>query len=129
MNDAAIPDQAKQFLLRHIDSIAQWEGLLLLRANPGEAWDVGAVARNLYISEVETAALLDRLTERGILARLDTPEGIAYRYQPVGEDLGRIVTELADLYRQYLIPITNLIHARPKSRVQEFANAFRIRKD
>jgi hypothetical protein len=36
---------------------------------------------------------------------------------------------LADVYARYLVPVTNLIHAKPKSRVQEFADAFKLRKD
>ncbi|MBW8880182.1 MAG: hypothetical protein JF615_01810 [Asticcacaulis sp.] len=130
MSDGAIPDEARQFLLRNIDSIAQWEGLLWLRSRADQAWPVAEIARNLYISEDETAALLEQLEKRGLVTVEDSP---AYRYKPKDEDLDRIVAEVADLYRQYLIPITQLIHGgsqeRAKRGVQAFANAFRIRKD
>lgn len=129
MTDGDIPDQAKQFLLRHIDSIAQWEGLLCLRAHPDRDLDTATIARHLYISPEETTALMSRLVTDGLATLTDTPAGPVFRYAPTTEDLDRTVALTADLYRQYLIPITNLIHARPKSRVQEFANAFRIRKD
>ncbi|ESQ93350.1 hypothetical protein ABAC460_01195 [Asticcacaulis sp. AC460] len=126
MTDGDIPDQAKQFLLHHIDSIAQWEGLLCLRLNAGKDLDAAAIARHLYITPENAAGLMTRLVSRGLVAVTD---GHIFRYAPATPELDQVVTLTADLYRQYLIPITNLIHSRPKSRVQEFANAFRIRKD
>ena len=120
-----IPNDARQFLLRNIDSVAQWEGLLWLRGHPDKAWDAGVVARHLYISEEETAALLASLVERQILA---VDEGRLYRYRPEAPEMDALIGQCADLYRQYLIPVTKIIHSKPK-RVQAFADAFRIRKD
>ena len=40
-----------------------------------------------------------------------------------------MVGQVADLYSRYLVPVTNLIHTKKTSRIQEFADAFRIRKD
>lgn len=37
-----IPDDVREFVIRHIESVAQLEALLLLRANPDRAWDVAA---------------------------------------------------------------------------------------
>ncbi len=125
MTDSVIPNDARQFLLRNIDSVAQWEGLLWLRGHADTAWDAAAVARHLYISESETAVLLNGLVERGIVAAED---GGLYRYKPARPETDVLVGSCADLYRQYLIPVTKIIHSKP-SRVQAFADAFRIRKD
>lgn len=38
------------------------------------------------------------------------------------------VGRLEALYRTHLIPITNMIHAKPR-RIREFADAFRFRKE
>ena len=65
MTEEPIPDDIRQFILRSIDSIAQLEALLLLRANPQETWDVHVIARRLYITEQETSVLLTGLTSRG----------------------------------------------------------------
>jgi len=35
----------------------------------------------------------------------------------------------AEAYAKHLVPVTNLIHSKPKPRIQEFADAFRFRKD
>jgi len=126
MTDSVIPDDARQFLLKSIDSIAQWEGLLLLRAHDGQGLAAVEIARDLYISEAETVALLTPLVEHRILMAEDG----RYIYQPESAELDALIGRVADLYRQYLIPVTQFIHAKPaKSRVQAFADAFRIRKD
>ena len=125
MSEGAIPDDVQQFLLKTIDSVAQWEAVLFLRAHVGSPMDVAAVAGHLYISEAEVAPLLAQLTRRNILTESDG----RYAYAPKTEALDDKIGRVADLYRQYLIPVTNLIHSKPRSRVQEFATAFRIRKD
>ena len=129
MNNGVIPEDARQFLLTSIDSIAQLEGLLWLRAHVGQGWDAATLARHLYIAEVEAAALLEPLVQRGLVA----VEQGQYAYRPATPELDDMVARIADLYRQYLIPVTNLIHAKPpdksKSRIEAFADAFRLRKD
>lgn len=125
MSDGAIPDDVRQFLLKTIDSVAQWEAVLFLRAHAGTAMGVAAVAGHLYISEAEVAPQLASLVGRGLLKDADGQ----YIYAPKSDGLDAMVGRTADVYRQYLIPVTNIIHSKPRSRVQEFANAFRIRKD
>jgi hypothetical protein len=39
------------------------------------------------------------------------------------------VNQVAACYAKYLIPVTNLIHTKPRTRVQEFADAFKLRKE
>ena len=40
-----------------------------------------------------------------------------------------LVGRLARFYGTHLIPVTNLIHGKPVSRIREFADAFKLRKD
>ena len=129
MNNDVIPNHVKQFLLKHIDSIAQWEGLLLLRAQREMMWTKEQVARNLYLNETEAARLLSHLCSHGFVATSKSGKNPIYTYQPKSEELRQLVDETSDLYKHYLIPITHLIHSKSKSRIQEFADAFLIRKD
>jgi hypothetical protein len=39
-----------------------------------------------------------------------------------------MIARLADVYARHLIPVTNLIHSKPR-RIREFADAFKLRKD
>jgi predicted transcriptional regulator len=124
-----IPEDVKQFLLKSIDSIAQWEGLLLLQARPEKAWDVTEVAQNLYLLEADAARLLAALEALGMIKTEPTPDPALYRYEPRAALDDVIIKRAAELYKQSVIPITKVIHSKSKSRVQAFADAFRIRKD
>ena len=128
MADDLIPEDLKVFLLRRIDSIAQLEALLLLRANPELDWSAEALAKRLYITAQETAGLLDSLCTDGFLiAQGGRP--LCYRYNPTSSELAHMVDRVAEIYARYLIPVTHLIHSKPRTRVQEFADAFKLRKD
>lgn len=127
MTEDLIPNDVKQFILKSIDSIAQLEALLLLRANPQEKWNVPAVAKRLYITDQETAPLLINLCEQGLL--VVGQDAGAYVYQPISADLTQMVDRLAEIYAKHLVPVTNLVHSKPRTRIQEFADAFRLRKD
>lgn len=125
MNDEIIPDDIRQFFLQHIDSIAQWEGLLLLRADPETGWNAEAIARRLYINQAEADEILSQLYAKGFLAA--TPP--LYRYQADLPEKEQLIMRAAELYTQHLVPITHLIHSKAKMKVQQFADAFKIRKD
>jgi hypothetical protein len=53
---------------------------------------------------------------------------LAYRYQPDSPKLAEMVDRLAEFYSKYLVPVTNLIHSKPQTKVQQFAAAFKLRK-
>jgi len=124
----SLPYDVELFILRSIDSIAQLEALLLLRGNQAEEWEIGKVAGRLYISEQETATLLKRLNDEGFIAARGDPL-LRYQYQPRSAELAQMIDRLAEIYAKQLVPVTNLIHAKPRTRIQEFADAFRLRKD
>jgi hypothetical protein len=126
MTEDPIPNDIRQFILRCIDSVAQLEALLLLRANPQENWNTVSISKRLYISEQETAPLLTNLCDQGLVVLNELTEVI---YQPASAELSQMVDSLAAIYARHLVPVTNLIHSKPRSRMQEFADAFRLRKD
>lgn len=123
MVDTAIPDDVRDYIIDQIDSIAQLEAVMLLRAQPGESWDVAKISRRLYVSEAEVSEALDRLVDAGTVC---FENGVfSYSPAPGARDL---IERVTDTYRRQLIAVTNLIHSKP-SRIQKFANAFKFRKD
>ena len=122
MVDDVIPDDVRDFILRHIDSVAELEALLLLRANR-EPWDVPRTAARLYASQDQIKDVLTHLSADGLLVK----ENERFRYETSGEQAD-IINRLAEVYRRNLIPVTNVIHGKP-SRIREFADAFKFRKD
>jgi hypothetical protein len=123
MSEAPLPEQVQHLILRHIDTVAQLEALLFLREHPAEKWDAVAVAKRLYAPAGEMAASLAALCNDGFLVR----EGELYRYAPSSDDQAR-VDALAKAYARQLIPVTNLIHSKPRN-IRAFSDAFKFRKD
>jgi nucleoside-diphosphate-sugar epimerase len=117
MPDNPIPLDLQIFIVRHIDSIAQIEALLLLRRHAPEKWDLASTSQRLYISEQETLEILENLCEEGI-----------YHFACRTPETEQMVKRLAEAYAENLIAVTNIIHGKPR-RIREFANAFKLRKD
>jgi len=109
MVDELIPADLRDFILRHIDTVAQWEALLLLRANPADTWDVGKIARRLYASDSDIADLLKRLCQGGLLS---FNNGL-FRYEGASTEQRVAIDRLAAIYSRHLIPVTNIIHDKP----------------
>ena len=123
-----IPEDIEQFILEKIDSVAEMEALLLLRSKPEESWSIASLAKRLYVAEELTAKIVDHLCREGLLT-LGSNEHPSYRYEPKSQELRNSVDRVADMYTKHLVRISTLIHSKPRVRVQEFADAFRLRKD
>jgi hypothetical protein len=126
MDKAIIPEDLRRFILTSVPSVPFLEALLLLRADPAQAWHAETLARRLYISERVAEALLDDLCKAGIAA---CPGAGGYRYHPAAETLRDRIDELAELYAKHLVDVTNLIHSSLDRKAQQFADAFKWRKD
>ena len=123
MIDEPIPADLRDFILRYIDSVAHLEALLLLRTNPEISWEAPAVAARLYIGEQQAAEVLAQLCGERLLAC----ENNLYRYGGQFPETVSMIDRLAESYAKQLIPITNLIHGKPR-RIRQFADAFKFRK-
>jgi hypothetical protein len=124
MTDEPIPADLREFILRNIDSVAHLEALLLLRANPQTSWDIPAVAGRLYTAEKQASEVLVQLCAEGLILC----ENDLYRYGGQSSETLAMIDRLAEFYAKQLIPITNLIHGKPR-RIRQFADAFKFRKD
>jgi hypothetical protein len=123
VNDV-IPPEVRDFIIRHIDSVSQLEALLILHAHPEESWEVGRIASRVYASDRELGAVLERFSAEGFVTR----EGDLYRYDGKDPAADRTVAELARCYASHLIPVTNMIHSKPRG-MRSFSDAFKLRKD
>jgi hypothetical protein len=119
----SLPVEVREFVQKHISSVAELEALLLLRQPITEYWTAAPLAGRLYVSEAAAAEVLDALFQRGFLIASSE----RYRFAPAAEELRAGLDAVALAYPRFLIPITDLIHARPVSAPQRFADAFRVR--
>ena len=127
MAKSPVPEGVRGFIAEHIDSVAELEALLLMRRDPEVGWNRAVLAERLYIGEEqagEAAAKLHSLN----LASATGSEPVTYHYRPSTPELDEAVGRVAEAYSKYLIPVTTLIHEKPQSRVQQFADAFKLKR-
>ena len=125
MNKEGIPADVRRFVLTSIPSVPFLEALLLLRSAAQSGWTAGELARRLYVPEPTALDLLDRLHEAGFAER-DGPDRYRYAAAPA---LAAIVERLEHCYATRLVEVTALIHAKIDKRAQQFADAFRWKKE
>ena len=121
-----IPDEVRRFILTSIPSVPYLEALLLLRAEPRQHWDAHRLAGRLYIGEPQASALLQAMQQAGVTQPQDDGR---FSYGPAQPELGALIARLADAYAQDLVGVTDLIHSRVDKRAQQFADAFRWKKE
>jgi hypothetical protein len=127
MANDLIPEDVRRFIVEKIDSVADLEGLLLLQRNEGSEWNADSLARELYTNREQAGEVLEALHLLGFLT-VKKNEPRTFQYQPATANLAELVSRIAEVYSKYLIPVTNLIHSKPETRVQKFADAFDLRK-
>ena len=125
MTRPELSPELRRFILTSIPSVPYLEAVLLLRGEPHREWDTAAAARRLYLPETHTAELLQGLQDAGIALR--GPAGL--RYAPATDELRTVIDQLAAHYAADLVGVTDLIHSRVDKKAQQFADAFRFRKD
>lgn len=128
MADDLIPEEIRQFVLENIESVAEMEGLLLMRKSPDSEWKADRLAKELYTSQQQAEDILFHLHSRGFLS-VSAGNTPSYQYGPDSSTIASTVESVADMYSKYLVPVTNLIHLKPREKVNQFAEAFRLRKE
>lgn len=118
-----VPDDIRDFILKHIASVAQIEALLLIWATPEKRWGVPQIAARIYNSETETAKALEGLCADGLLERKDDTFGLN-----ISEEVVEIIGRLREAYARHLIPVTAVIHSKSRG-PHSSAETRRARRD
>ena len=125
MTTSELPADIRRFILTSIPSVPYLEAVLLLRAEPQQSWTGSLLAQRLYVPERTAADLVAQLRDGGVAE----PAGeTAVRYA-AGPELADLIDRLAHAYTAQLMTVTDLIHSRVERRAQQFADAFRFRKE
>jgi hypothetical protein len=117
--------ELKQFMVQHIESLAQLEVLLYLRDNKDRTIHPREVGGRLALTSDMAPVILADLARRGFIVQ---NQG-TFQYQPAIPETARLIDLLADAYRTRRVTVTTQIYSRPLERVKSFANAFRFRKE
>jgi hypothetical protein len=126
-HEQAIADDVRRFILTSIPSVPFMEAILLFKALPGQAIENRSVAERLYVSEKQAAALVEQLAAARIIERVPGDPD-AHRFAPSPE-LAAMLDKATHAYVHNLIGVTRLIPSRTDRMAQQFADAFKFRKD
>jgi hypothetical protein len=124
----SLPDPLRRFILASIPSVPYLEAVLLLRSDPGAVWDAKRIAQRLYLRPAVARELLAQLAAAGMAAPAPD-EDSGFRFQPESPELAAMLEQVAHAYAVDLVGVTGLIHSRIDKRAQQFADAFRWRKE
>lgn len=122
------PLAVRKFVFTYIDSVEQISILLLLRDNPSRNWTVEELTSQLRSSVSGIKKRLNELYERKVLQR-DTSNDRYYRYLPFDEEIREEIEQLAVFNRTHPYKVLELIYSRQEKALQEFANAFKFKRD
>jgi hypothetical protein len=122
-----LPEEARALVMRHIESPAFLEVLLLFSGGGDRSWTPRDVGRARDLDEVTISRALVALRQGGLL-KVTISDELHYRYAPP-PDTARAVQALAEYHRDHPGKVVELILAGPPRSLRRFADAFRIRKD
>ncbi len=123
--EPGVPVEVRRFLTAEIESVAQLEVLLLLRAAADKEWGVDEIARALVMQKSAVAAWLDKMASRRLLRHT----GSTYRYAPSSADVEGTIDRLAESYATYRLAVIRAIFPPSSEGAARFSDAFRIRRE
>lgn len=124
MPESQIPDEVRRFVTENVRSVAQLEILLLLTNSPERSWSVAELYHEVLSNEQLVEQTLAWFCQRGLAARSDG----RHRFSGTESQLG-VVNQLAVLYRDRPARVVQALYEPKVSEIDEFARAFKIRKD
>jgi hypothetical protein len=128
VSESAFSKELDKFIAEEIQSLEQLEILLLLSGNPHKWWTAKGAYEVIKSNPASVEARLEEMTVRRAL-RKETENEVRYQFAPEDPALWTIVNELRDAYKERPVKVVQAIYSKPPDAVQEFARAFRVRKE
>jgi hypothetical protein len=128
MSESGFSNELDKFIAREINSLEQLEILLFVSGNPHKWWTVQDVYNVVKSSLQSVGERLNEMVERGLL-RKETDAEVRYQFAPSDENVWNLTSELRTAYKEKSVKVVQAIYSKPPDAVQEFAKAFRLRKD
>jgi hypothetical protein len=126
MEDADFSDAFCRFIQTSIPTVEAAELLLAFYREAGEPLSAARAAQRLgpgsTLVQAEAARLVEAFQSRGLLAK----DGDTFRYR--GGNDAQYVEVLAQAYQERPVTLVRIIYALRDSKIQSFAEAFRLRK-
>jgi hypothetical protein len=123
--DDAFSNDVREFIGKHIHSVAQLEILLMLRSEPTRYWSADEITKKLYLQLQMTERLLLNMVQRGFAVQSDS----GFRYHPANSSDRGAIDRLAQVYHERRVAVTAEIFSKPIDSLRAFSDAFRMRKE
>jgi hypothetical protein len=128
MDDSAFSDQFCRFLQGSVPSVLAAELLLALAKERDRWWEVGELVATLpqtdHVAVEDVWTYIDDNWRR--LVAIGSNRKV--RYRPAEAELDDFVQALAMAYNERPVTLIRLIYAFRDSKIQSFAQAFRIKR-
>jgi hypothetical protein len=128
VSERVFSEDLEKFIAAEINSLEQLEILLLLSGNPHKWWTASGVYEVVKSSMQSVQDRLDEMVAREFL-RKEIDSEVRYQFAPTNGDVWRIISELREAYKERSVKVVQAIYSKPPDAVQEFARAFRLRRD
>lgn len=121
LNDALV-----EFVQSHLGSVWALKLMLIMMAEPARVWAAPELVRELRGTDTLISRLLARFQVIGLAAEGDAGTWI---WQPATPELEAMSKGVRDAYEVTPFGVIQAIAEAPDSRLRQFADAFRFRKD
>jgi hypothetical protein len=121
--ESRVSPEAKQFLQGSIKSVWSLELLLLMRRD-GRGWTIEDLVRETRSSALIVQEALGAFVQSGLA--VEGPQG-TFTYRPAVQILDEWVGQIEAAYASKPSAVIRAIFASPESKVQIFADAFKLR--
>jgi hypothetical protein len=128
VSESGFSNELDRFIALEINSLEQLEILLFVSGNPHKWWTVQDVYNVVKSSLQSVGDRLNEMVERGFLKKESDAE-VRYQFAPGDEKVWNMTAELRNAYKEKSVKVVQAIYSKPPDAVQEFAKAFRLRKD
>ena len=120
-----LDNQIVDFIRSSVKTVWSLELLLLMRRTKQYAWTHDQLIKELRSSRNIVTESIAVLVQSGVVRE----EEAGFRYGPATDELDALIEQLAGEYAERPTTIVNLIVDAQNSKLQDFANAFRIKRD
>jgi hypothetical protein len=116
--------EARAFLRASIRSVWALEALKCLRSEPTRQWTAAALSAELRASELAIQQALTAFRSAGLVS-----DESDIRYQPATSALDALAGEILSEFERRPVALIKEMYILETSRIQDFADAFRLKKD
>lgn len=128
MRDPDFPDELCSFIQQCTPSVEAVELLLFLAGHPDKPWTPGELARQMRPSSITEPAIREYLQLFVACRLVNRGHDNLYRYGTPSPQTTRVVQALAKAYNERPVSLVRMIYFLKESKIQSFAEAFKIRK-